>query len=91
MHYVETTVYLCVPAIKAAESKQNFITGIKNVVHKVGDLSLLFYSESLLVGRFSRNGFDNSLLTGIILFCFEKAATFYKSLEKFLIRSLRIK
>lgn len=74
MHNAEAAVCLCVPPIKVVESKQNFITGIKNVVHKVVDVSLLLYPESLLAARFSRNGFDNSLFTGIIVFCDEKAA-----------------
>lgn len=52
---------LYVLAIKVVESKQNFITGIKNVVYKVVDFSLLFHSESLLAARFSRNYPDNVL------------------------------
>ena len=35
MHNADAAVCVYVPAIKAAESKQNFITGIKNVVNKV--------------------------------------------------------
>ena len=73
MHYADVAVYMSLP-LKATESKQNFITGIKNVEYKVVDFSLLCFSESLLAARFSRNGFDNSLFTGIIVFCVEKAA-----------------
>lgn len=50
MHYAEVAVYMSLP-LKAAESKQNFITGIKNAEYKVVDFSLLCYSESLLAAR----------------------------------------
>lgn len=58
---------LCVHAIKAAGSKQNFITGIKNVLYEVVDFFLLFYSESLLAAIFPENCRDNLVLTGIVV------------------------